>query len=269
MISVDYNIKNSTCSDNSSPSGTVALSPQQKRLAAGGLARLVCYKDFIVGNKGWFFLLAFEAYNLFISGLGSMLGMLLRMLLLPCFLKHYGKGTVIGKNVVIRQPHCISLGRSVTIDDSAVLDIRSGDITEQGSEITLGSHVLVGRNTIISTKGGRIFLAEGVNISTDCRIATHTSLEIGESVLIAAYVYIGCGNHRFTDRDTPIIEQDMDIRGGVTIGAHSWIGTKATILDGVTVGRNAVIGAHSLVRENVPDNAIVAGTPARIIRYRS
>ncbi|MCB0320464.1 MAG: hypothetical protein KDD60_06010 [Bdellovibrionales bacterium] len=58
----------------------------------------------------------------------------------------------------------------------------------------------------------------------------------------------------------------MDLKGGVTIGKNVWIGTRATILDGVTIGDGAVIGAHSLVRESVPSGAVVAGTPAKVIR---
>ena len=53
-----------------------------------------------------------------------------------------------------------------------------------------------------------------------------------------------------------------------TIGNDVWIGSYATILSGVTVGDGAVIGAHSVVTENVPPYAIVAGNPARIVKMR-
>jgi acetyltransferase-like isoleucine patch superfamily enzyme len=60
----------------------------------------------------------------------------------------------------------------------------------------------------------------------------------------------------------------MDLRGGVTIGEHAWLGTRVTVLDGVKIGRHAVIGAHSLVKDDVPDYAVAVGTPAKIIRMR-
>lgn len=57
-------------------------------------------------------------------------------------------------------------------------------------------------------------------------------------------------------------------RGDTVVGNDVWIGTDATILPGVQIGHGAVIGAKSVVGTNVPDYAIVAGNPARVIRYR-
>ncbi|MDE6801966.1 MAG: sugar O-acetyltransferase [Muribaculaceae bacterium] len=53
----------------------------------------------------------------------------------------------------------------------------------------------------------------------------------------------------------------------VTIGDHVWIGGSVTIVPGVTIGSNVVIGAGSTVTRNVPDNVVVAGNPARIIKH--
>lgn len=61
---------------------------------------------------------------------------------------------------------------------------------------------------------------------------------------------------------------DAVTKGGVTIGNDVWIGARAIILSGVTVGDGAVIGAGAVVARGVPPYAIVAGNPARLIRYR-
>ena len=54
----------------------------------------------------------------------------------------------------------------------------------------------------------------------------------------------------------------------MTIGNDVWIGRNAIIMDGVTVGTGAIVGAAAVVTKDVPPYAIVAGVPARIIRYR-
>lgn len=248
-----------------SDSGHLAMSPQQRKFTGDG-SRSGKYRELIVGRCGWGYFLLFELYNVFLAGLGSALGIVLRGAALRWFLRSLGKGTVIGRDVTIRQPHRVSIGKATIIDDSAVIDVRTSGGGEGSIEI--GDHVLIGRNSLVTTKGGSIKLGNACNISSFCRVATRSKVEIGESVLVAAYVYIGCGNHSFEDPSVAIIEQPMDVRGGVMIGERAWIGTKATILDGVTIGRNAVVGAHSLVREDVPDNAIVAGVPARLVRMR-
>lgn len=57
-------------------------------------------------------------------------------------------------------------------------------------------------------------------------------------------------------------------RGGITVGHDVWIGYDATILPGVTVGHGAVVAAKSVVASDVPPYAIVAGNPARVVRFR-
>lgn len=48
---------------------------------------------------------------------------------------------------------------------------------------------------------------------------------------------------------------------------YIWIGVNVTILPGVTIGENAVVGAGAVVTKDVPDNAVVVGNPARVIKY--
>jgi len=57
-------------------------------------------------------------------------------------------------------------------------------------------------------------------------------------------------------------------KGGITIGHDVWIGWDATILPGVTIGHGAIIAAKAVVASDVPPYAIVAGNPARVVKYR-
>ena len=243
----------------------IAMSVQQKKYSSSSGA-LSVYKEFVYGDSSWPGFLSFEAYNLLFANLPSLIGYGFRRVCLPMFLKNCGRGVTLGKGLLVRQPKNISFGSNIIVDDYATLDVRTDK--ESRSEIQVGDHVFIGKHTIIAAKGGTITLGNACNISSSCRIATQSKVNIGESVLIAAYCYIGPGNHGVKDKETPIIEQEMENRGGVTIGDHAWIGTRATIVDGVTIGKHAVVGAHSLVLEDVPEGAVVAGSPAKVLRYR-
>lgn len=103
--------------------------------------------------------------------------------------------------------------------------------------------------------------------------ATRSTIRIGNKVMLGPEVVIRGGNHRIdivgrymfdiTDAEKRI-EDDL----GVVIEDDVWIGSRAVILHGVTIGRGAVVGAGAIVTKSVPPYAIVAGVPARVVRYR-
>lgn len=237
-----------------------AMTPQQRRFTTSG-SLLAAYKELSVGSDcSWSHLLWYEA----ITSMGAIpgaLGMALRMALYPLLLGTSSGRPAIGRGVVIRHPRKLHFGRRVILDDYTCVEARGGD-----AQVVLGDHVVVGRFSTVAAKGGRISLDSGVNVGSYCRIATQSEISIGESTLIAAFCYLGPGNHQRGDSNTPLIAQEMDIRGGVSIGRHVWIGAHTTIVDGVTVGDGAIVGAHSFVRDDVPPGCVVAGVPARVIR---
>jgi len=244
----------------------LAMSEQQRRFAKGKRGKFSLYKELMVGDAGTLSLLGFELANLLTQSLPGGLGYALRSCLIGPQFSSFGHGSLLGRNVSIRQPKHIALGTGVIVDDNASLDVRTWK--DCSGSISLGDSVLVGRASIIVAKGGTVHLADACNIGSGCRIGTQTSVTIGESTLIAAYSYIGPGNHEVGEAGETIIDKEMQLKGGVQIGAHCWIGARATILDGVTIGDGAVIGAHSLVTEDVPAGGIVAGTPAKLLRKR-
>ena len=241
------------------------LTPQQRHFTAVE-GRFAKYRRFVSGDASLLHFLTFELYSLFLSNLGSIAGFALRSIALPRLFARCGRGLAVGKGGVVRQPNRISVGSGVILEDYVTLDVRSNE--ENPASIEIADNVFIGRYTIIAAKGGAVKLGRGCNISTSCRVATQSGVEIGESVLIAAYAYIGPGNHRFDGADTPFMNTGMDLKGGVKIGNNCWIGAHSTILDGVTIGEGAVVGAHAFVREDVPPRAIVVGVPARVVKIR-
>lgn len=99
-------------------------------------------------------------------------------------------------------------------------------------------------------------------------------IEVGAFCSIGPEVRILAGSEHATMRastfgfDVAIHSRDAIVKGTTVIGNDVWIGLGAIILSGVVVGDGAVIGAGAVVSKPVPPYAIVAGNPARIIRYR-
>ena len=84
-------------------------------------------------------------------------------------------------------------------------------------------------------------------------------IEIGDNVTMAPNVHILCH-----DASTKQFLNYTKI-GRVSIGDNVFVGAESVILPGVTIGNNVIIGANSTVTKNVPDNMVVAGTPAKVI----
>jgi acetyltransferase-like isoleucine patch superfamily enzyme len=120
--------------------------------------------------------------------------------------------------------------------------------------------------------GAFVEIQKGATIGKNCKISSHSF--ICEGVHIADNVFIGHNvtfiNDKFpraTNEDGSIqTEADWDcVETHIAEGAS--IGSSVTILCGITVGKRAIVGAGSVVTKDVPERAIVAGNPARIIKY--
>ena len=114
-----------------------------------------------------------------------------------------------------------------------------------------------------------IIIGDNVHIETDCHISAINSIEIGNNVLIASFVYISDhqhGNNDYFDILTPPIERNLFSKGAIKIGNNVWIGEKVCILPGVTIGDGAIIGAGSTVTKDIPSYSIAVGNPARVIK---
>lgn len=109
--------------------------------------------------------------------------------------------------------------------------------------------------------GKNIKVGKNVFINSGCCFQDQGGIEIGDDSLIGQQVVIATLNH---DLD-PSKRKDM-IPKPVKIGKRVWVGAHATILPGVEIGDNAVIAAGAVVTKNVPENAVVAGVPARVIK---
>ena len=144
----------------------------------------------------------------------------------------------------------VTMGNNVSIHAFVNLyGCSIGDNSRIGAFVEIQKNASIGRNVKVSS---HTFVCEGVEIEDDCFIGHNVSF-INDKYPRAT-----------TDGGKPQSEADWQVVPTRVMRGAS-IGTGATILCGITIGENAVVGAGSVVTRDVPDNAVVAGNPARLL----
>ena len=151
--------------------------------------------------------------------------------------QHRGRGAKIYWSVRMDTPpyRNFQLGRKSVIESYCCINNAVGDVT-------IGDHTRIG---IYCTVIGPVSIGNNVNLA--------------QGITVTAL------NHNFEDTTRRIDEQGISTKP-VVIGDDVWIGANAVILPGVTIGRHVVVAAGAVVTKDVPDNCIVGGVPAKVIK---
>ena len=150
--------------------------------------------------------------------------------------------------------------------------------------VDIGNNVTIHENCTIGTEGfgfvkdvdgkwihiphsGRVIIGDDVEIfaGTNVDRGTVDDTIIGNGTKIDHHCHIG---HNVKIGDKCIITAKVVIGGSTTIGNNVWIGPNSTIMNKISVGNNVYIGAQTNVIKSVPDDVVVVGNPARILRKK-
>lgn len=146
----------------------------------------------------------------------------------------------VGRHCEASNPPALTFGTRVVLEAGVVLKLVSSD-----ASVSLGDHVFIGRGSIFDVTG---------------------ALTIGSGTLIAPGCFVTDHNHGIAPGQA-IWTQPCTAQA-VRIGKDAWLGARAVVLPGVTIGDGAVVAAGAVVTRDVAPMTVVAGVPARFVRFR-
>jgi acetyltransferase-like isoleucine patch superfamily enzyme len=138
---------------------------------------------------------------------------------------------------------------------------------DPGATLHLGRWSWLGHGTKIRVHEGEVRIGAKTVVGQECTVSAYQHVSIGRECIIADRVMLIDFDHGVVEVERPIRQQGIYKRD-VRVGHNVWLGYGACILRGVTVGDNSIVGTNAVVTRDVPDNAVVGGVPARLIRMR-
>jgi acetyltransferase-like isoleucine patch superfamily enzyme len=174
----------------------------------------------------------------------------------------------IGKKSSVLASNLIRFDKNLSISDDCHIDA----LSKNG--IVFGENVSIQKRVVIECSGSLRYLGEGLKVGDNVGIGSHSFLgcaggiEIDDDTIIGNYVSFHSENHNFDRADTPIRLQGVNHKG-IKIGKNCWIGAKVTVLDGTVLGDGCVVAAGALLNgKTYPDNSVIGGVPAKILKKR-
>jgi acetyltransferase-like isoleucine patch superfamily enzyme len=137
----------------------------------------------------------------------------------------------------------------------------------RSATLRIGRWVWIGHGSKIRVHEGEVSIGAKTVMGQECTISAYQHVEIGRECILADRVMLIDFDHGVVEVERPIRLQGIYKRD-VRVGSNVWMGYGACVLRGVSVGHNSVIGTNAVVTREVPENAVVAGVPARILRMR-
>ena len=189
-----------------------------------------------------------------------------RVLMLIRGLIFFRKKVFIGGHCNFKNKKSITLGLNTTIESFCTIDgyAKNGIIIGNNSKI--GAYSFVTTTSHMSKYGKGLTIGNNSACGRYCEFGASGGIEIGNDVIMGSYISFHSENHNYLDKNLLIREQGVSSKG-IKIGNNIWVGSKVTFLDGCKVGDNCVIASGAVVNSIYPDNVIIGGVPAKILKH--
>jgi acetyltransferase-like isoleucine patch superfamily enzyme len=172
---------------------------------------------------------------------------------------------LLGTNVKIFNISNVAFGKWVKLDDNVYLGAMGKQKLKLGNNVGIGAYSRLIISTSFNNIGSHITIGNNVGIGEFAYLGGGGGLDIGDDCIVGQYFSCHPENHNYNNSQKLIREQGV-VRKGIKIGKNCWIGSKVTIIDNVTIGDNCVIAAGSVVSKNIPNNFVVGGVPAKLLK---
>lgn len=159
----------------------------------------------------------------------------------------------------------IKFGKNVTIERNVVIDGYCSQNVQFGDNSKIGAYSWISCTSHMSKYGIGFKIGNNSGVGKFTEFGASGGIEIGNDVIMGSYVSFHSENHNYSDNSKLIREQGVT-SSGIKIGNNVWVGAKVTFLDGCVIGNNCVVAAGAVVKGVFPDNVIIGGVPAKILK---
>ena len=183
------------------------------------------------------------------------------------FIKKKSNAIFIGRRTKLIDGKKICFGNGINIGDNVIIDALSKNGILIGNNVRIGDYSRILCTGTLKNIGKGIKIGNNFGCGENCFFGSAGGIEIGNDVIMGQDVRFHSENHNFSNTDVLIRLQGVSNKG-IYIGNNCWIGSGVVFLDGAELNDGCVVAANAVVTKKFPQNCVIGGIPAKIIKQR-